>query len=361
MPFSWKNKTRRNRFSQLVADHLQSPTRGGSLMVETGFPTSIIDLYVRNRGRFRKSSAKKTTSSGSFLGLNNLSSSDSSLDLNNSSSGDSDCIETDEIIEEDVVVADGEVKIENHSVEMAKLNPVFVVLLKVLFMVVLVFGTKRFTIAITLLAFLLFFVELVVKRLISIRPAVDSTALFESRFQETMTIKSSKQVEDEEVELKQEVGLDKESGEGRSEVLMVIRRKSSRRDVMKSRIKKLVPKKLRRSSVDSMDSKNKICCDFNECSDSNGDVKPLVLSNECSDSKGEILHILEQNEDKVVETECDDEELGRGLEQSCGCLILFLVVLVGLIGGRVMALVMALSWCLIMNMLQWRNVKFLIS
>ncbi|TKY72403.1 hypothetical protein E2542_SST01143 [Spatholobus suberectus] len=57
MPFPWK-KNRVPRISQIVAD-LQSPKRGGSLVVETGFPTSLIDLFVKNRSRFRKHRSKK--------------------------------------------------------------------------------------------------------------------------------------------------------------------------------------------------------------------------------------------------------------------------------------------------------------
>ncbi|KAJ6753341.1 ETHYLENE-REGULATED TRANSCRIPT 2 (ERT2) [Salix purpurea] len=57
MPLPWK-KTRVSRFSRLVAD-LQSPKRGNSLVVETGFPTSLIDLFHKNRERLRKPSAKK--------------------------------------------------------------------------------------------------------------------------------------------------------------------------------------------------------------------------------------------------------------------------------------------------------------
>ena len=52
MPLPWKN-ARVGRISRFVAD-LQSPKRGGSLVVETGFPTSLIDLFVKNRDRLKK-------------------------------------------------------------------------------------------------------------------------------------------------------------------------------------------------------------------------------------------------------------------------------------------------------------------
>ncbi|XP_028772925.1 uncharacterized protein LOC114730071 isoform X2 [Neltuma alba] len=57
MPLPWK-KTKITHFSQIVAD-LQSAKHGGSLVVETGFPTSLIDLFVKNRSRFQKRNSKK--------------------------------------------------------------------------------------------------------------------------------------------------------------------------------------------------------------------------------------------------------------------------------------------------------------
>lgn len=57
MPFPWKKK-KVARISNFVAD-LHSPKRGASLVVQTGFPTSLIDLFVKNRGRFQKPKPRK--------------------------------------------------------------------------------------------------------------------------------------------------------------------------------------------------------------------------------------------------------------------------------------------------------------
>ncbi|KAI3507657.1 hypothetical protein L1887_22646 [Cichorium endivia] len=402
MPFSWKKKTRCTRFSQLVADHLQSPKRGGSLVVETGFPTSLIDLYVRNRGRFRKSSAKKQRENDSQTSLSTSTSSSSVMlvDPNKLSFGASDYMGTDEIIEEDVVadgmVSDGQIEIENpsksevgRSSEMAKLNPVLVAALKVLFMLVLALGAKKFTVGITLSAFLLFFLESVAKPLLGrsslIRPSTDSKTLFESDFHETKNTNSSKENTtlvvcsevleiEEQVELKEEVRSEKELDEVRSEVLMEIRHKTSRRAILKSRMKKLVPKKLHKSS---MGSKVKSSGDFKEqetvkCVQ---DLKPNFCS-ASSDSKGETVCVRKQEQDKLVEIEgrsssssltfsneidYNDKDKGRESQQNSGYLVLCLIVLIGLIGGRILALVLALSWCLMLKKSQWRNVKFPIS
>ncbi|XP_076924945.1 uncharacterized protein LOC143587578 [Bidens hawaiensis] len=327
MPFSWKKKTKLNRFSQLVADHLQSPKRGGSLVVETGFPTSIIDLYVRNRGRFRKSSVKKQSEceyeSNPFVDSGNL------------TSGGSDHAQIDEIVEENEEIDElvgvrsgtsvtGDDNIRNCgeitelevelSVEMVRLNPVLVGVLKGLLVMGLVVLTKGFTIGITVLAFVLILLESVAKRW-SINGTGDVRSLEESEVLE---------IEEEYVEPKPDEVLE-------------IKRKGSRRAVMKSRMKKLVPKKLRKSSV--------------------GLKEEIVKASECSGSKGEIVEVKV----KSSGIECDGEGLGKGVRSSSGCLVLCLVVLVGLIGGRVLALVLALSWCLMLKKLQWRNVKFPVS
>ncbi|CAL9129800.1 Ethylene-responsive nuclear protein [Musa troglodytarum] len=44
--------------SRLLAE-LRPPEQGGSLVVQTGFPTSLADLVVKNRGRLKKPSRKK--------------------------------------------------------------------------------------------------------------------------------------------------------------------------------------------------------------------------------------------------------------------------------------------------------------
>ncbi|KAD6119759.1 hypothetical protein R6Q59_025767 [Mikania micrantha] len=415
MPFSWKKTARCNRFSKLVADHLQSPKRGGSLVVETGFPTSLIDLYVRNRGRFRKSkkqrendsptplsSCSSSSSSGLLVDSLNITSSSSSslyslVESNNLSSGGTDHRGTDEIIEEEVDVGVDMIMIDDSikdftetevemSVEMAKLNPLLVVALKVLVMFVLVLGTKEFRIAITISAFVLLFMESMGKLLLgrsnSVRSTEDSKTLSESSVQVTKNIKSSEENStpvcnkvmeiEEQIESNQEIRSDKYLDEVRSEVLMEIKHKSSRRAIMRSRMKKLVPKKLRRSS---MGSKEEISYRFiEETVKSAQDDKASIDSSECSYSKGETLRIFKQNQNKNLEIErrslssslsseidCTGKESERELHQNSGCFVLCLIVLVGLIGGRIMALVLALSWCLILKKLQWRNVKFPIS
>ncbi|XP_057763860.1 LOW QUALITY PROTEIN: uncharacterized protein LOC130985105 [Salvia miltiorrhiza] len=64
MPFPWK-KVKSTRISQLVNDHLhisQKRRDGSSLVVETGFPTSLIDLFIKNREKLKKPSKRRRQS-----------------------------------------------------------------------------------------------------------------------------------------------------------------------------------------------------------------------------------------------------------------------------------------------------------
>lgn len=61
MPSLWK-KCKGNRISRLVADIQTTPKRGGSLVVETGFPTSLVDLFVKNCDKLKKSKSRKPKS-----------------------------------------------------------------------------------------------------------------------------------------------------------------------------------------------------------------------------------------------------------------------------------------------------------
>ncbi|KAF8092873.1 hypothetical protein N665_0399s0009 [Sinapis alba] len=53
----WK-KPKSGRLSRFMSEFQQSPKRGGSLVVETGFPASLVDLFFKNRDRLKKSSSK---------------------------------------------------------------------------------------------------------------------------------------------------------------------------------------------------------------------------------------------------------------------------------------------------------------
>lgn len=69
MPFPWKTVTSAT-ISRLLNDHLHKSHNGSSLVVETGFPTSLIDLLIKNREKMQKSSKKRRATSLSIPSQN---------------------------------------------------------------------------------------------------------------------------------------------------------------------------------------------------------------------------------------------------------------------------------------------------
>ncbi|GAB2226459.1 hypothetical protein Droror1_Dr00022267 [Drosera rotundifolia] len=62
MPSLWRKSSsslsKGNRISRFVADVQTPPKQGSSLVVETRFPTSLVDLFVKNRDRIKKQKKK---------------------------------------------------------------------------------------------------------------------------------------------------------------------------------------------------------------------------------------------------------------------------------------------------------------
>ncbi|KAF3485330.1 hypothetical protein F2Q69_00055214 [Brassica cretica] len=57
MSLLWK-KPKSGRLSRFMSEFHQSLKCGGIMVVETGFPTSLIDLFFKNRDRLKKYSSK---------------------------------------------------------------------------------------------------------------------------------------------------------------------------------------------------------------------------------------------------------------------------------------------------------------
>ncbi|KAJ7969164.1 Ethylene-responsive nuclear / ethylene-regulated nuclear protein (ERT2)-like protein [Quillaja saponaria] len=199
MPLPWKKK-KGTRISQIVAD-LQSPKRGGSLVVETGFPTSLIDLVVKNRDRFKvkKPKTKKrvqlqisdpvrlTTPST----LSPPPSPTLLISVNHMVVGvEPGCTESQSSSSRRLV---GEVvaRVGDYGVEVSgedrirvedciggsDVNTVVVSVLKIFVVFVLTFCTKKLTVGITMSAFVLLFLEYLGKRCVSwlnLKPCLDS-------------------------------------------------------------------------------------------------------------------------------------------------------------------------------------------
>ncbi|KAA8542069.1 hypothetical protein F0562_023221 [Nyssa sinensis] len=166
----------------LVADHLHPPIRGGSLVVEIGFPTSLVDLLVKNRERLKKPSKKKccepTADQVPHLPLRP---SDFSSPSNSSTVCPSPVVPVFELTnpkwslpihignsnEINNVIVVSEVKklsvvvdrIDDVGDEVAYVNGVLSTVLKMSLVVVLALATKKLTVGITMSACLLMFLE----------------------------------------------------------------------------------------------------------------------------------------------------------------------------------------------------------
>ncbi|XP_030552389.1 uncharacterized protein LOC115756672 [Rhodamnia argentea] len=181
MPLPWK-KSRVTRISRLVADLQSSPRRGGSLVVETGFPTSLVDLFVKNRDRLRKPSRRKgepeleisdpvlTSPLPAHLVVNP----DPLDDPPPPPSGPEPAAEGAEAAAGAWIGAVDD-EIGGDCVGGSGKNRVFSAVFKVFVVVVLALSTKGLVIGVTMSAFLLLFLELVGKRVACLlRPCPDA-------------------------------------------------------------------------------------------------------------------------------------------------------------------------------------------
>ncbi|KAL5558085.1 hypothetical protein UlMin_034296 [Ulmus minor] len=144
MPLPWK-KTKVTRISQIVAD-LQSPKHGRPLVVETGFPTSLIDLFVKNRNCLKTPSIKKKKKN---IQNKDVDSRNSNEITAHSCSNSSICVEP----------SCGEVENLSFQSEFFGGSSVFLVLLTIFAVVVLALSTKKLVVGITLSAFVLLCLE----------------------------------------------------------------------------------------------------------------------------------------------------------------------------------------------------------
>lgn len=368
MSLPWK-KLKKTSISQLAKDHVRSQRIGGSpLMVETGFPTSLVDLFVKNRQRFTKTSKKKR-SSPMVVESPLRSPSSQSLPLPSpltptlpdsytiESSQLRGCQEKGERIDLDEVVDK---------------NMVLIVLFKIFLVVVLVLGTKKLVLGITMSAFLLFFFEYSGKRVYRLfmpcagaqRSRIveieeeddDDDCVFKaplpqenlakprrSDFAKIPVLNPPQQEEvqcvmeetDESIrgsKLKCE-GMDSQRDvmekeeELRSALLDSKRKKSHKTDQMKSKMKRYLAKKLRRKKSKEFESQ------MIPVGENDVIIDELEDSNDCQKSSEKVLDAT------IVEVDCLTRK-----EQNSASIVLLLVVLVGLIGGRTFALVFTLTW-----------------
>ncbi|KAH0698702.1 hypothetical protein KY284_012917 [Solanum tuberosum] len=415
MPFPWK-KVKKTSISQLVKDHVNSQN-GSHLMVETGFPTSLVDLVVKNRRRFKKSSKKKMADDPLFDTSPSPPHPPSSVTLPSTSQFMIDDNEVPPLIRVAEVEGDKPESCKmNNEKEWGNgclsMNQGLVAVLKMFLVAGLVLGMNNLVMGVTMSAFLLFLLEYLGERLYGffsglqrrvrlmiqgirdifrakvveedkddcvfkapLELSKDGCSDFGCQIQEieVAQVEDSQGIRDGKAKC---VGVDvMEKGEESRYDLCESKEKKSHRAKMKSKMKKLVPKKFRKKKgsalerpmlLDEIDyvieGKTETEGSSEQKMQSNGIVSSVASS---IDDKTDIVEVVgsagESSEvftDASVEesfngtddkaTIVGEEELA-GREHSSMYIALLLVVLVGLIGGRVLALVFTLTCCLMLK------------
>ncbi|KAI5679482.1 hypothetical protein M9H77_00709 [Catharanthus roseus] len=462
MPFPWKKVTN-TKISQLVSDHLESQRRRrGHLVVETGFPTSLVDLFVKNRDRLKKpkSSKKKkktkdidnpsslpsSSSFPSFRGINpspftspSISRTPSLLSLASTTSFSSLPPPANNGVQE----ADG---VDKEMNERPNVEGVIGAIVRMCFVVVLALGSKKFAVGLTMSAFFLFLIEYVAKyscrllvpcseakRRLGLKlqgilhfidkslhedktgvlgikgPRVeassesnnhgDASSICEIQIARPVFVGNIHCVRKEigesssgirrEVQIEKEIGKPSCDGNGngtsqfeRSDLKTMInlekeveygcdtfdsKKEESKKARMKSKIKRLVTRKLRGSKKEKQDfeegetnpSKEKIVAKLEEPEDNQeGDARSLESDSKVSsllsgklegndemDTHSNSGVVCEEN----IEESVMKEEKEKPRKGDSGYLILCLIVLIGLVGGRIIAFMLMVLWFLMLK------------
>nr|XP_016494591.1 PREDICTED: uncharacterized protein LOC107813800 [Nicotiana tabacum] len=395
--FPWKKVKKGASISQMVKKHVMNSQRGAGsspLMVETGFPTSLVDLVVKNRSRFKKKT-KKSLSFYSPVPSPSSPPPPSPITITSSVEG---------LIDDTVCPSIPEVEGEKKP-NLVRMNQGLVVgVLKMFMVVVLVLGMNNLVLGITVSAFLLFFLEYLGESLYGFFSPVqrrvglviqgifrakvveseeDEDCVFKaplrdhelskdagSRFQEIEVVEEPYEEESQCIcdgKLKcgglDVEGVLMEKGEEFRCDLSESKEKKSHRAKMKSKMKKLVPKTFRKKKGSALESHHMILNEgSNEIVGSNCERK---MKSDVSSVASRIVHKTD-----IVEVVSSTGESSNGLsdarvegsfidkativgedglteiEHNSMYIALLLVVLVGLIGGRVLALVVTLTCCL---------------
>ncbi|KAL3616819.1 hypothetical protein CASFOL_039213 [Castilleja foliolosa] len=386
MPLQWKKAMMNTRVSQLVKDHLhrsQKRRDGSSLFVETGFPTSLVDLFIKNREKLKKPSKKKHQNPNPVVitGSTSVSPPHSPMvsplitELPPRSQPMSPTIvfcegssEKNRILGP-IVGLDERECVDESGVDA---NTVLLVVLKICLVVVLALGTKRLTVGITISAFVLFFLEFVGKqaRRFVLKPRfnnvvkLDKKVLNEPDYEnhEIQVVESIRypeiemetQHENEMIEVScnqrrlgyQEVESDEVTSSSTFEVEEL--KKKSRKSKIKSKMTKLVPKKLRSSRKEPGPQTSKIIKEEEANSVWLSDER-VVQYEESSELLSVSSRIYKEDDDKLNDVQSEMDEKREEIECGLNWRYLVPIVLAGLTGGRCFAIILTISWFLILK------------
>ncbi|KAG2240695.1 hypothetical protein Bca52824_097104 [Brassica carinata] len=382
MPLPWK-KSKSGRISRFVSNIQQSPKRGGSLVVETGFPTSLIDLFVKNRDRLKKSSSKRKNT-------NNKAQTQTvptrlrvpptppphSLSQKLDPPSVTEDLAASKIEESSVGVEDREDGDENEDGGDrggGGCCVLMVVAIKVLLVAVLALSTKKLAVGITLSAFSLLFLELAVARLfrlLNLCPDAQvrlhtligkligrkrKEKLEESSSTQERVNKVSFDIIEESRDCIEETStlMDKakpvaEEREVQTIRDMVFTKEKSKSAKLKSKIvKRIVPKKLRsykKKRKMKIKEKEQAVDVVEEEEESLTEVFSLYSEDiiESKVSEGDEIGFLDSCE------EIEEEEEPKG--DLTKAIVLIVIAMAGLLSGKVLAIGLTLSSCLILRL-----------
>ncbi|CAF2236620.1 unnamed protein product [Brassica rapa] len=344
MPLPWK-KSKSGRISRLVSDLQQSPKHGGSLFVETGFPTSLIHLLVKNRDRLKKSSSKRNNKAQTQTAHTTrprvlspplpqkLDPAPVTEDLTASK------------IDESLVNGSGSTSENRHDGD----NNDGVGNggnrgggCCVLMVVVLALSTKKVAVGITILAFALLFLELAVARVFTlIYPCPDAKLIGKKNGEE----RKNKKVSFEIIESFQDSRDCIEEIQFRppEEGDVVLTKEKSKSAKLKS---KIVPNKLR--SYMKKKKKDKQEAEGVEVDDESVTEVSSFYSEDRIESQISERDETASNPPKLLES-CEEEEESGSKGDLTKVIVLIVISLAGLFCGKVLAIALTLSWCLILR------------
>lgn len=390
MPFPWKKKKNRvTRISQFVAD-FQSPQRTSSLVVQTGFPTSLIDLFAKNRIRFKKSTFNKPVRSEIIDPPSPPPPPPPSPVTTPPSVSESPIHDAfseeilNPLIGEDTDDGAGDVAPVNKRRSSFRSKSIIV---KILTVIILAASVKELTAAITVSAFALLFLENALKRVVSfLKPCLNVFVSIESLFQKIPFHLKSKSVpvtvlDDGEIELlnlnsnccvndeievveeKSELGICRRELEDSSTKERVEEKYLKERIQFRSRsgrFKATMVKKLQKFRSFKREKKEEE--KGNQCNNVRLDASNNNKENEI-ESCSDVSSVMYEEEDKqevkneiVCGINCTREESIIVVGNSSYA-ILIIIALIGLIVGRLQALFLTIGWCLLVKMVRiiWRS------
>ncbi|CAH8355209.1 unnamed protein product [Eruca vesicaria subsp. sativa] len=361
MPLPWK-KSKSGRISKFVSDLQQSPKHGGSLVVETGFPTSLIDLFVKNRDRLKKSSSKRNNKAPTQTRPRVLSPHlPQKLDL---ASVTEDLAESNKIDESLVgITSENKHDGDNNNNECGNGGDrgggccvLMVVVVKVFLVAVLALSTKKLAVGITISAFALLFLELAVARVFT----PDTRVWFHSLFGKLIGKKKREEKVEESSTSSMQEGKDNkvsfeivETFQGSRDCVEEVQVSPEERDVVltkekskSAKLKSKIVKKLRsykkKKKKLKMKEKEVEVELVQDDDESMTEVSSLYSEDriESRDETGSNPALLES---------CEEEESGSKGDLT-KVIVLLVIALAGLLSGKVISIVLTLSWCLTLRL-----------